>query len=218
MNTAMNKDNCTKGHLKLNKQQRGAVLIIALVMLLLLTLVGVAGMRNTQLQERMAGSTEDRAVAFQAAESALREAEALIVDGECTSPCSDVGYYGDGVAAPSRDNNGAQSGGTRVSEIEFWTKHFSADGSDASYWDDDTKVKIYAAAAGTALPVSTQPRYVIELLPDDYSQLPGTTNAVTGGTSVVRDYLITARGTGRSDDAVVILQSVYRYYAAVPSP
>jgi len=199
-------------------RQRGAVLIVALVLLLLLTLVAIAGMRDTQLQEKMAGGAEDRAIAFQAAEAALREAEALIADGDCSSPCSDNGYYSDtGVTSPTRDDNGAQGGGTAVSEINFWTKHFSADGASANYWDDATKVKIYDGG-GTALPdVTTQPHYVIELLPSEYTTLPKTTNGGSSGSGTVsvRDYLITARGTGRTDDAVVILQSMYRF---VPPP
>lgn len=55
--------------------QRGTVLIIALVFLLLMTLVGIAAMQGTTLQERMAGNHRDRNLAFQAAEAALREGE-----------------------------------------------------------------------------------------------------------------------------------------------
>lgn len=58
--------------------QSGSVLIIALVFLLLLTLIGVTAMQSTTLEERMAGNTRDSNVAFQAAEAALREAEAYL--------------------------------------------------------------------------------------------------------------------------------------------
>jgi type IV pilus assembly protein PilX len=56
--------------------QRGAVLITALVILFILTLLGVAGMQSTVLEERMAGNYRDRQVAFEAAEAALRAGEA----------------------------------------------------------------------------------------------------------------------------------------------
>lgn len=62
----------------LKHRQQGAALIVGLIMLLLLTLIGVAGMRDTLLQEKMAGNMLDREVALQAAESALRAAEASI--------------------------------------------------------------------------------------------------------------------------------------------
>ena len=65
-----------KGTLGLGpSKQKGAVLLVALIMLLLLTVIGVAAMRDTNLQERMAGNMRDHALAFQAAEAALRFAE-----------------------------------------------------------------------------------------------------------------------------------------------
>ncbi|MFN2309885.1 MAG: PilX N-terminal domain-containing pilus assembly protein [Gammaproteobacteria bacterium] len=59
-------------------RQRGAVLIISLIFLLLMTLIGVTSMQSTTLQERMAGNTRDRNLAFQAAEAGLREGEAWL--------------------------------------------------------------------------------------------------------------------------------------------
>lgn len=63
-----------KGSFGYSKQQ-GAVLLVALIMLLLLTILGAAAMRDTNLQERMAGNMRDHNLAFQAAEAALRFAE-----------------------------------------------------------------------------------------------------------------------------------------------
>lgn len=56
-------------------RQRGAALIISLIFLLLMTLIGVSSMQSTTLQERMAGNTRDRNLAFQAAEAGLRAGE-----------------------------------------------------------------------------------------------------------------------------------------------
>lgn len=58
--------------------QTGAVLIVALVMLLLLTIIGISSMRGTSMQERMAGNMRDQSQAFQASESALRKGEAAV--------------------------------------------------------------------------------------------------------------------------------------------
>lgn len=58
--------------------QAGAVLPIALIILLIISLLAVAGMSDTTLQERMAGSMRDRDIAFQAAEAALRQGEQWI--------------------------------------------------------------------------------------------------------------------------------------------
>lgn len=60
-------------------QQKGVVLIISLIMLLVLTIVGVTSMRVTGLEEKMAGNLHNNNMAFQAAESSLRGAENWIV-------------------------------------------------------------------------------------------------------------------------------------------
>ena len=46
-------------------------LVVALVLLVAVTLIGLAGIRGTALQEKMAGNYYDRETAFQAAEAAL---------------------------------------------------------------------------------------------------------------------------------------------------
>lgn len=53
------------------RQQSGVALVISLMLLVAVTLVGLASIRGTALQEQMAGNHYDREVAFQAAEAAL---------------------------------------------------------------------------------------------------------------------------------------------------
>lgn len=56
----------------------GVALVIVLILLLVMTVLGVASIRGTVLEERMSGNMYDRSLAFQAAEAALREGELLI--------------------------------------------------------------------------------------------------------------------------------------------
>jgi len=58
-------------------RQRGASLIVVLILLLLMTVMGLAVLRGTTMEERMTANLYDRSLSFQAAESALREGEAL---------------------------------------------------------------------------------------------------------------------------------------------
>jgi type IV pilus assembly protein PilX len=60
------------------RRERGAALIVALILLLLMTVLGVTAMRTTTLQERMAGNARDSNLAFQSAEAALRGGEQLL--------------------------------------------------------------------------------------------------------------------------------------------
>lgn len=55
--------------------QQGSALIVALLLMVVITLLALAGARNTILQERMAGNMHDRNMAFQAAEAGLRAGE-----------------------------------------------------------------------------------------------------------------------------------------------
>lgn len=59
-------------------QQRGVALVVALILLVVATLIGLAASRGTLLQERMSSNSYDRALAFQRSEAALRAAEAAI--------------------------------------------------------------------------------------------------------------------------------------------
>lgn len=87
----------------MRRQQSGAVLILSLAVLLLLSLVGLSGASSTTLEERMAGNFRDQRVAFEAAEAALGSAEQWVenndllpisgtpcIGSECfTADCSD---------------------------------------------------------------------------------------------------------------------------------
>jgi type IV pilus assembly protein PilX len=59
----------------MRSRQSGAALYVSMIMLLLLTLIGVAAMQVATLQQRMATNFNDFALAFQRAEGALRQSE-----------------------------------------------------------------------------------------------------------------------------------------------
>jgi hypothetical protein len=62
------------------QRNRGAVLFVALIMLLLLTLLGVTAMQVTLLQERMSGNFRAQQVAFERAEGRMAEGRDLVSD------------------------------------------------------------------------------------------------------------------------------------------
>lgn len=59
-------------------RQRGVALAVALILLVVATLLGLAATRGTLLQERMSSNSFDRSLAFQRAEAALRAAQDAI--------------------------------------------------------------------------------------------------------------------------------------------
>ncbi|MHA7811104.1 MAG: pilus assembly PilX family protein [Marinobacter adhaerens] len=61
------------------RHQKGATLIVALVMLLLISLLAVGGMQGSIMQERMASNAHDEAISFQASEAGLRQGETDLI-------------------------------------------------------------------------------------------------------------------------------------------
>lgn len=68
--------------------QSGVALIVVLMLLIIITLLGLASMRGAIMQERMAANTVSRSLAFQAAEAGLRQAEVIARDGSLSFPAS----------------------------------------------------------------------------------------------------------------------------------
>jgi len=58
----------------LPSRQQGTALIMAMVVLVILTILGMSAMRSSVLEVRMAGNIQDATIAFQAAESGLAKA------------------------------------------------------------------------------------------------------------------------------------------------
>jgi type IV pilus assembly protein PilX len=162
--------------------QRGATLIVALVLLVLLTMVGVAGMQDTTLQEKMVGNMRDRNLAFQAAEAALRGGE----------------KYLQAATLPAFNNSGglinSNYTGLRSGDPTFW---------DTYPWPSNSR-----AYSTTFSELSAAPRYVVEEVPTVFST-PGE-SVKFGALKDIKSFRVTAKAVGGTTDAVVILQSTYR--------
>lgn len=76
-----------------SRRERGAVLVISLLLLLVLTLIGLAATRSTTLEERMVANQRDHEVAFQAAEMALRDGESALQNASPGSFSNTAGLY-----------------------------------------------------------------------------------------------------------------------------
>jgi type IV pilus assembly protein PilX len=166
-------------------REAGAALAVSLIMLLVMTLIGITSMGTTNLEEKMAGNTRDRAIAFQAAESALREAErvvqdnhsALSFDTTCTS-----GY--------------CDCSSTSTTCPEYWTD------TTLDVWNNVNRYTAYTVNIDN---VAARSKYIIEYLGS--FEVPSDPVCPT---CPKQYYRITALGIGMSPDANVMLQSTYR--------
>lgn len=185
-------------------RQHGAVLIVALLFLVILTVLGVTAMTATTFEEKISGNTRDLNVAFQAAEAALRDARRDI-NGIVIPP----------FAAPRNPPiSGASGFGNPVGSPGTCTATGLCFPAASGPIPPLLNVNMTAApsvAYGTysGIPaltgVSTQPRYFIEVL-----CLPAAGTSL-GGTAInfCNFYRITARGYGANPNTQVTLQEVY---------
>ena len=171
----------------LGQKQRGVALFISLVLLLVLTIIGISSVQTTSLEVRMTRNQYDATLAFQAAESALRDAEAQLDAIVSTAGFTETGNAGLYIVS-------------EVGETENW--------QGSNVWNGSNSLIAANAIDG----VYEQPRYIIEHV----ASVLRETNAyqlddpyAAGGSDRVEMFRITARGVGGSVNARVLLQSTY---------
>lgn len=177
------------------QNQSGAVLIVGLVMVLLISIVALSGIRGTNLQEVMAGNLRNKTITFQAAESALVTGEA-VVDYRVAAPeCTN---------APVTCYRPLESQLAKDSVVYL-------DGNDFEAKSREANIDLSAAGIGD------KPSFIIEelspFIPMDGSDL---TFGGSGGLVKIVPYRIIARGTGmgRDSESSVIVLSTYNRFAA----
>lgn len=163
--------------------QKGSALIISLMILIVMTLLGLTAMGTSSLQEKMAGNTRDMALAFQAAEAALRDGES---------------YYEETVVSLGSAFNGANVG--------LYSQNTLPNLFSDVTWNNS---RIYSE---TIAGVAEQPRYIIELIgpigetSEDLNIGGYGESSGLGNLTAVR---VTARGTGGTPNTRVMLQTYY---------
>ena len=71
----MSRFNFRHPSMRARADQKGIALVVVLILLVVTAILGLAIMRSSAMQERMAANLRDRSIAFQAAEGALRFAQ-----------------------------------------------------------------------------------------------------------------------------------------------
>jgi hypothetical protein len=70
------------------RRQGGVALVVALILLVVMTLLGLSAMDSVMLETKMATNAQERAYAFQIAETVLAESEQLFDDADAISSLS----------------------------------------------------------------------------------------------------------------------------------
>lgn len=164
------------------KHQRGIILIVGLIVLLVLTILAISAINFSSGSEKLTSNQRDKTIAFQAAESALTEGEAWIKQ-QSIPPKSES------VCTPAPCN------------VFVLNALSSYQTQPLSWWN--TYGRLYSS---TLTQAKTQPHFIIE----EYSFIPYDLSPQTSSKRAgYYYYRITAEGTGATDNAKSVVQSIY---------
>ena len=169
------------------RREKGLALFMSLIMLLILTILGISSVQTTSLQERMSRNARDSDLAFQSAESALRDGEDVLetLNALTLFDAGTTGYY-------YEKDPGDNPNWRDVS----WT---AADGD-------------YIGATTNISSVGTQPKYILEHLKAVISDADALNLDNIGqdtGSGRTQIFRVTSYATGGTDTARVMLQATY---------
>ena len=177
------------------RKQRGASLFVALVMMLAITMIGLAGANLSTSEERMARNARDSNIALQAAEAALRDAETDVSQTRALSgatlfstSCDQSG--GKGLCMPA--TTGTQ---------QRWETYLEDSARSLAYGELTAAPGFRPATESGG--VSAQPRYLVEAVPDTVG-----TSLRAGSARYL--YRITSLGYGALAGTRVMLQEYFR--------
>lgn len=193
-----------------SRSNQGAALIVALMLLLVLSVLGISASQKSTMQLKMASNTQNRDMAFQAAEYALAEADDYILTNRDTLKsygCPTDPNASDGIRC--EDTAGSMHANTAnywQSNLTCGTDTISVTIDEATFSDSETfNDKLNASAC-----------YVIEILFPTENCSSASNRSCSGTPPTCTPlscnfFRVTARSVGGTDAAVVILQTMYEY-------
>lgn len=186
--------------------QGGATLVIALVILVIMSIIGISNMQTSTMQERMAANNRQKSLAKYSAESALKVAEKWL-----NTNVTSINHL-----AQFNGNSGLYSAVLLSQGVAKYPSATDiADVMKASDWGAKT------AFTGTAIVdanlVSRQPQYIIEYIGRDYRGTAGKvirTDDLSGMSDNSHSkplfFRITAIGWGKDQNIYSVLESTYQ--------
>jgi type IV pilus assembly protein PilX len=183
------------------RRQQGAVLIVGLIILVILTILGINSIQTTTLEERMAGNTLSANAAFQATEAALRQGEQTIVNYGNTIPRPLPSTDGSTnlwvLESPDPDTGSAVQPWWGEANATWW----AANGVEYVTPSASVDLEYAAGSAPAALP-----HHLIE----EHQFIKDTLTLGQANDTAGRQFFqITASGTDVSGSATAILRSTY---------
>lgn len=187
------------------RPQRGFALAVALVLLLAITMIGLASMGGSLMEERIVGNDRDLNLAFQAAEAALRDGETDVATN-ITSATTFSSAGTNGLYTPP--STWATPVSTPLWQLVDWTGDTASLATTRGYGEFTAST---LPGMGSSPPLyAALPRYVIERLAvttGGMGKSAGIGLSAPPGNGTY--YRVTAYGTGGRADTVTVMQSIF---------
>ncbi len=196
---------------KTANHSRGISLIVVLLILVIVSLLGVASIQISRTATQAARNERDTQIAWQAAEAALLDAELDILGMPATATTSrgdvfnnknvDVHQFLENCGSDAKNKGlckAKETGTPNWLSIDFLTT------SNPRYVEFGEYTSRTFQAGSSGIQPAHPPRYIIELLDDPNIE---RTRAVDNRKYI---YRITAIGFGPNERTQVVLQSIYR--------
>lgn len=173
-------------------RDRGFALVVVLLLVVALTFVAISGIRNSTLQERMAGNLYFRSLAFNESEAALRSTVAKL-----------SALVGETVATP-----------TAASDSSVDWRTLIVNGASQSYW---TASSSWTSVTGTRSQAGSVGTYAVNAIAEQVAIAPESAGCqVNVGKSVGCNMRFT-RMSARSVDANTGAAAITQQFWAFPS-
>ncbi len=180
------------------KQQRGAVLVVSLLLLLVMTVLALGASQTTRLQERMSANMRDRDLAFESSEAGLRNGE-RIIDSQ--------------VVAPSPCTSGRCQVYDRAvlpASMAFQTTDWWDDNAWSYIADETFSTTRDTASSGGLISGSGMARADPQFVVEEIEEVPDSLSVPPTGPPPSRIYYrVTSAAEGGTDQALVVLQSTF---------
>lgn len=192
-------------------RQKGNVLVVTLILLLVFTMLGTASIGDVSLNQRISANYRDGNISFQAAEAVLKEAEEVALGLGAThewvnfeAACNGDDCFTttcNGGLCFNGDYPAANDCASNPPSTPLWM--------DASTWES---AGVAAVSALDFSSLSESPRYIIEFMcfiPSDPVNTPNpTSNYPSPEWSYM--YRITAYSKGEGSGSISMVQSTYK--------
>lgn len=194
--TNLSRQNCysiAPGYSRLSTSQHGMVLLIAMIMVLLMTVIGLAAIRGTGLQEMMAGNMRDMQLRFQGAEGGAAAGEMTV---RFELPDDKLAKFNNTVVGFRRDMN-------------------IAPGTPVFTWGDAEWGSMALAAPGSSWGLPSTPRFVVEEIVIPVGLESASTGSALDHTSLDvqpegKVYRASSRYSDETSSGRVLIQTLYK--------